>query len=277
MCGWVKLYRSLLDEEWYGNVNDRLVFLHCLLRANYKALEWKGETVPRGSFVTTIRSLAEEVGIPVRTLRVSLARLSGAHKLAHKLTHKDAHKLLVETRTKWTFITITDYDSYQGIEQQARTNFSEERAQTHAQSDAQTHAQSKEDIRISTTTAPARVCAHEGDGDGIDADIRELRGSQVWLEQIMMKHRILPGELDGLFSDFASECRCNGLKAHIDLNDAKRHFNAWLRIIKEKEDGKTNWRDSERNVRDAQREAILRTMQVVAGTAEVDRDVQKPF
>jgi hypothetical protein len=183
------------------------------------------------------------------------------------------HKLLVETRTKWTLVTVCDYDSYQGGEQQARTNFSDASAQT----SAQTSALIKEDIRISTTTAPARVCAREGDCDGIDADIRELRGSQVWLEQIMMKHRILPGELDGLFADFAAECRCNGLKAHIDLNDAKRHFNAWLRIIKEKEDGKTNWRDSERNVRDAQREAILRTMQVVAGTAEVDRDVQKPF
>lgn len=261
MAGWIKLHRSLLEEDWYKDVNMRLLFIHCLLSANYEPTEWKDMTIPRGSFVTSIRQLAEDTGMSVRNVRTCLER------------HKQRHKLDTNSGTKYTVVTICDYDRYNGQTMQADTI-----ADTKVTQTATLYREDIEKIEnISTSTAPACACTREGDGDGIDADIRELRGSQVWLEQIMMKHRILPGELDGLFADFAAECRCNGMQRHTDLNDAKRHFNAWLRIIKEKEDGKTNWRDSERNVRDAQREAILRTMQVVAGTAEVDRDVQKPF
>lgn len=261
MAGWIKLHRKIMEWEWYKDSETKSLFLHLLLKACTEPKEYRGLPIARGQLATTLTLLQQETGLTVRSIRTGLKRLTKCQTID------------TQSDTRFTIVTIRNYDSYQ-----CQTEESDTESDTKVTREVtRQYNKKKEERIISTSTAPACACTREGDGDGIDTDIKELRGSQVWLEQIMMKHRIFPDELDALFSDFAAECRCNGLKAHIDLNDAKRHFNAWLRILKEKEDGKTNWRDSERNVRDAQREAILRTMQVVAGTAEVDRDVQKPF
>jgi hypothetical protein len=47
MIGWLKLHRKLLQWEWYPDVNVRLVFIHCLLKANYEDKHWKGKLIKR--------------------------------------------------------------------------------------------------------------------------------------------------------------------------------------------------------------------------------------
>ena len=34
--GFIKLYRSMLQWEWYDDVNVKVLFLHLLLKANYE-------------------------------------------------------------------------------------------------------------------------------------------------------------------------------------------------------------------------------------------------
>lgn len=66
-------------------------------------------------------------------------------------------------------------------------------------------------------------------------EIEQLKKSEIWLERICMRHKLSPGQLDGLFDEFAADCLCNGMTKHTDIADAQRHFNNWLRIRKEYE------------------------------------------
>ena len=46
--GWVKLHRQLLDWEWYTDINTKVVFLHCLIKANWEDKRWRGVVIKRG-------------------------------------------------------------------------------------------------------------------------------------------------------------------------------------------------------------------------------------
>ena len=49
--GYIRLYRSLLNWEWYQDRNTKAVFLHLLLTANYEPQKWQGIVVERGQIV----------------------------------------------------------------------------------------------------------------------------------------------------------------------------------------------------------------------------------
>lgn len=102
MEGFILLHRKILkDWEWYSNINDRIVFIHCLLRANWEDGWFEGVKIPRGSFATSYKNLAKEVGISVHQLRTSLEHL--------KMTNNVAH----ETNKQFSIITIKNYNKYQ--------------------------------------------------------------------------------------------------------------------------------------------------------------------
>ncbi len=81
--GYIKLYRSLINWEWYTDSNTKSVFIHCLLKANYEDKKWQGIHIERGSFVTSIRTLAQELKLTNQNVRTSINKL----KIVEKLTH----------------------------------------------------------------------------------------------------------------------------------------------------------------------------------------------
>ena len=66
MRDYIKVSRSMLDWEWYSDINTSRLFIHMLLKANWKDGNFKGTTVPRGSFVSSIRKLADETSLTER-------------------------------------------------------------------------------------------------------------------------------------------------------------------------------------------------------------------
>ena len=54
MSDYIKLYRSLIDWEWYKNINTKVLFIHMLLKANWKDGRFEGKIIPRGSFVSIV-------------------------------------------------------------------------------------------------------------------------------------------------------------------------------------------------------------------------------
>lgn len=99
--GFIKLYRKMLNWEWYTDINTKVLFLHCLLKANYKEAKWQGVTIERGSFVTSIRHLADETGFTIQQTRTALEHLTSTHEITQKKT------------SKYTIITIVSYSKYQ--------------------------------------------------------------------------------------------------------------------------------------------------------------------
>lgn len=74
--GYILLPRSLMEQEWYGNQSCRLLALHLLQVASYKATEHPilGD-LPAGSYVTTYRELAAEIERDIKTIDRSLKRM----------------------------------------------------------------------------------------------------------------------------------------------------------------------------------------------------------
>lgn len=84
MNGFIKLHRQLLDWEWYGDINVRLVFIHCLLKANFKDKRWQGQLIKRGQFISSLGKLSEGVGISKQQLRTALEKLNKTGEMTTK-------------------------------------------------------------------------------------------------------------------------------------------------------------------------------------------------
>ena len=98
---YLKLYRKTLGWGWYTDVSTKVLFFHCLLRANWKAGTWKGIPYEAGQFITSIKSLSEETGLTVKQVRTALKNL--------KMTGEVASK----GHSKYSVITVKNWDRYQ--------------------------------------------------------------------------------------------------------------------------------------------------------------------
>lgn len=100
-CGWLKLYRCFTEWEWYSDTNTVRLFLHLLLKANYRERRWKGRVIKRGSVVTSLASLAAETSLSVQNVRTCLAHL------------KSTGEIDIASTACFTLITINNYARYQ--------------------------------------------------------------------------------------------------------------------------------------------------------------------
>lgn len=98
---YVKISRKILEWEWYTDINTKVLFLHILLKANWKQGRFQGTEVPRGSFVTSQQNLALETGLTLKNVRTALKHLENTGEVA------------VNRHPKFSVITIKNYDKYQ--------------------------------------------------------------------------------------------------------------------------------------------------------------------
>ena len=99
----VKIDRKILSWGWYTDVSTKCLFLHCILRANWKPGEWKGIRYERGQFITSLSNLSHETGLSVKQVRTALKHLKETNEVASYST------------SKFTVITVTNYDKYQTV------------------------------------------------------------------------------------------------------------------------------------------------------------------
>jgi biotin operon repressor len=101
--GFVKLHRSFLDWEWYGNLTVKSLFIHLLLKVNHEEKQWQGTTIRRGQTVTSLPKLAQETGLSVQQIRSALEKLKATGEITEKTTNKNR------------VITLNCYGKYQSI------------------------------------------------------------------------------------------------------------------------------------------------------------------
>lgn len=104
--GWIKLHRSLLTWEWYDDINTKVVFLHLLLTVNIKGEKWHGIEVKRGCRVFSYANLAKETRLSVRNVRTAIEHL------------KTTGEVTTEAHTKYSIISVINYDKYQRTDTQ---------------------------------------------------------------------------------------------------------------------------------------------------------------
>lgn len=103
MEGWIKLHSKFLEWEWIDDPKMVSLFLHLLLKANYRANNWKGTQVKRGQMVAGLKALNKTTGISIQSLRTCIGRL------------KSTGEITVQSTNKFSVITICNYDRYQQL------------------------------------------------------------------------------------------------------------------------------------------------------------------
>lgn len=106
MTGFIKLHRQITEWEWYTDIPVRILFEHCLFKANFEDKKWMGITIKKGSFVTSYENLAFETGLTIRQVRTALEKLKKTGELTH------------ETTSRYSMITINNWNKYQTNDKQ---------------------------------------------------------------------------------------------------------------------------------------------------------------
>lgn len=107
---YIKVNRSILDWEWYRNTNTKVLFIHMLLKANWKEGKFEGTTVPRGSFVSSYPRLCEECSLTINELRTALKHLVKTGEIT------------VSSQSKYSVFTVNNYNLYQEINSPSTDN-----------------------------------------------------------------------------------------------------------------------------------------------------------
>jgi len=259
--GWICIYRAIEEDPMYfAEPFTRMqAFIDLILITNHERTVFFKRgikiTVERGQ---TVRS-EDELALRWKWSRGKVRRF---------LLELENDTKIVQQKTRLcNCISIVNYDKYQlGGTTDSTTNDT-----TDSTTDSTTKNNNDNNILINYDNNAHTRESVEQQNDDIDNDILQLKNSVVWIEQICMKHKILPDQLPEIFDAFAAECRCNGLKRHQDLNDAQRHFNNWLRIYKQNSNG-NNSKSSHQytspadNIEAAQRAEIERTARIIAAS-----------
>lgn len=101
------LHRKLLESAcWKGTTTqDKILLITCLLMANYQDNKWfngqKETTISRGTFITSLKGLAQKSKLSFQSIRTSLSHLEKVGFLTSTSTNK------------YRYITIMNYNSYQ--------------------------------------------------------------------------------------------------------------------------------------------------------------------
>ena len=105
MSDYIKLHRKFLEWEWYRNEHTKNLFIHCLLKANWKESKFEGNVIQRGSFVSSIDILASETGLTSDEVRTAIKHLISTGELTKQSTNK------------YTVFSVVNYDLYQPVSQ----------------------------------------------------------------------------------------------------------------------------------------------------------------
>ena len=88
MEGFIKLHRRLLDWEWYKDGPTKAVYIHLLLKASWITKNYRGQLVPNGTVVTTIKELSEELRLTEQQIRTAINHLKSTKEITTKSTNK---------------------------------------------------------------------------------------------------------------------------------------------------------------------------------------------
>lgn len=102
---WIKLHKKFLDWKWYKNKNTKILFIHCLLKANWKDGFYEGVEIKRGSFITGRKQLSKELALTEQEIRTAIKHL------------KSTNEITIKTTNTFSIISIVNYDKYQAINQ----------------------------------------------------------------------------------------------------------------------------------------------------------------
>lgn len=105
----IQLHRKMLDWEWYEDINTKVLFIHLLLKANWKDKNWRWQLIERWSFITSYQKLSDETGLSIQQVRTSINKLKSTHDITYLWQASNS------------LIKLTNYNEYQGDNTEVNT------------------------------------------------------------------------------------------------------------------------------------------------------------
>lgn len=103
MASWIKIFRELLQWEWFQKAEMVQLFIYLLLKASCTDKQWQGITVKRGQLVTSNATMRQDLRLSEQQIRTCIKRLISTGEITYKSTNR------------YVVITICNYDKYQEI------------------------------------------------------------------------------------------------------------------------------------------------------------------
>lgn len=114
MAGYIKIYRDILEWEWWSDINTYRLFTYMLLKANWQDSKFRGINIPKGSFVSTLDKLSRETSLTINEVRTAIKHLQSTNEITNK------------SHGKYTVFTINNYCLYQDDNKQITEKTQEE-------------------------------------------------------------------------------------------------------------------------------------------------------
>lgn len=141
--GFILLHKKMLEWEWYDDGNTMRVFLHFMLKANYKDAKWRGHEIKRGQFISTPKKVSEDLALSVKQVRTAISKLERTGETASKGS------------TQHTVFTVINYDDYQPRgEQEGRQK--EGKKENEGQAEGDQRATANKDNNKNNNTKPKK-------------------------------------------------------------------------------------------------------------------------
>lgn len=105
LSGYFKVYRSILNWEWFKDRNTLQLFICLLALASFKDGSWQGVEVKRGDVICSVNTLSQKTGLSTKAVRVALNHLKRTNEVA------------IKGANKYSVITLVNYDFYQTIQE----------------------------------------------------------------------------------------------------------------------------------------------------------------
>jgi hypothetical protein len=99
--GWICIARKITEWEWYSDPNVFRLFLHLLLKANFRDNRWQGVLILRGQMLASRGTISEQIGLTIKQIRVAEAKLLSCGAIE------------VKGASRFTMYTVVKYDDYQ--------------------------------------------------------------------------------------------------------------------------------------------------------------------
>jgi|DEB0MinimDraft_6_1074348.scaffolds.fasta_scaffold39991_2 hypothetical protein len=99
--GFIKIDKRILEWGWYQDSNTFRLWIHLLLKANWKDKKFQSLLVKRGQLVTSVKNLSKDLELTTQQIRTSLKKLKETKEISEKTTNK------------FTLINIENYCLYQ--------------------------------------------------------------------------------------------------------------------------------------------------------------------
>ena len=99
--GYISLWRSILEWEWYDDINTTRLYIHLMLTVNFKDDTWHGIEIKRGSRVSSYEVLSKETNLTVKEVRTAIKHLERTGEVA-RLKYPN-----------FTVFALNNYDKFQ--------------------------------------------------------------------------------------------------------------------------------------------------------------------